>query len=74
MDKTSKRWTMKAGIGQFVLYSAIIGAVRLAIALACKRLPATEADGILFVISTLLLGALAAYFYGRSQKFGEDTW
>jgi hypothetical protein len=37
-------------------------------------LPATEADGILFVVSTLLLGALAAYFYGRSQKFGEDTW
>ncbi len=67
----SKRWMMVAAIGQGVLFSlALTGAVRIAYLLLGKSLPESVA-GNLFLLSSLLTGALCAYLYARSLKRAE---
>lgn len=64
----SKRWMMLAAIGQGVLFSlALTGGVRIVFWLLGRTL-SEHAAGNLFVISSLLTGALCAYLYGRYAK------
>lgn len=67
----SKRWMMVAAIGQGVLFSlALTGAVRIACWLFGTTLP-DDVAGNLFLVSSLLTGALAAFLYSRSLKNAE---
>lgn len=67
MFPMSNRWKMVAAIGQGVLFSlALTGAVRIAYLLLGATLSDSVA-GRLFLISSLLTGALCAYLYARSS-------
>lgn len=68
----SKRWMMVAAIGYGVLFSvALTGAVRIAFVL-CGATLSDRASGNVFLISSLLTGALSAYLYGRFLKGAES--
>lgn len=71
MFSMSKRWMMVAAIGQGVLFSlALTGAVRIVWWLLGMAL-SERAAGNLFLISSLLTGALCAYVYARYLKQAE---
>lgn len=62
----SKRWMMLAAIGQGVLFSlALTGAVRMACWLVGMELP-QDVAGNIFLVSSLLTGALCAWLCSRS--------
>lgn len=67
----SHRWMMVAAVGQGVLFSlALTGAVRIGYWLTGSEL-SERAAGNLFLVSSLLTGALCAYLYVRSLKRAE---
>jgi hypothetical protein len=73
MFPMSKGWMMVAQIGQGVLFSiALTGAVRIVFWLFGMTL-SESAAGNLFVISSLLTGALCAYLYSRNLKYAEPS-
>lgn len=64
----SKRWMIVSVIGQGVLFSlALTGFVRIGFRLYGQTLSATAADR-LFVVSSLITGALCATLYGVTQR------
>jgi hypothetical protein len=71
MFPMSKFWKMIAAVGYGVLFSqALTGAVRIACWLLGTTL-SVRAAGNLFMISSLLTGALSAYLCSRSLKQAE---
>jgi hypothetical protein len=71
MFPMSKSWKMVAAVGYGVLFSqALTGAVRIACWLLGTTL-SVRAAGNIFLISSLLTGALCAYLCSRSLKAAE---
>jgi hypothetical protein len=72
MFPLSRRWMLVSAIGYGVLFSlALTGAVRIVYMLLGKTLEESVA-GNLFLISSLLTGALSAYLCARSLKQAES--
>lgn len=71
MIPKSKSWMMVSAVGHGVLFSlALTGGVRIVFWMIGENL-SERAAGNLFLISSLLTGALSAYLYSRYLKHSE---
>ena len=72
MIQLSKRWKMVSAVGYGVLFAlALTGAVRIGYKLSGHEMP-ESLPGNLFLITSVLAGALSAFLYGRYLKAIEN--
>ena len=68
MIQMSKRWKMVSAVGYGVLFAlALTGAVRFGYLLSGREMPETL-PGNLFLVTSVVAGALSAFLYGRYTK------